>query len=78
MKSCLRQLTDPISLHAVEQFSNRLMFQLNRALNEETVGESVSDIGIGFELSIKILEKELNKAREELSDGCTKGSNESD
>lgn len=78
MKSFYDRISDEISLNAIEKFSNRLMIKYEMARQQETVGEAVSDVGIGFEIAINILQRELNKAREELSDGCTEGSRKGD
>lgn len=77
MKSYAEKISDTISLYAVEKFANRLMIKYETALNQETVGDTVSDVGIGFEIAIAVLQKELDRAREELSDGRTKGSRKS-
>lgn len=61
-------LADKIALESIEHFANRLMIKYEKALNEETLGDTVSDVGIGFEIAISVLNKELERAREELDE----------
>ena len=67
-KSYAQRFSDEITLEGIEKFSNRLMIKYETALKQETIGGYVSNVGIGVEIAISILNQELEKAREELLD----------
>lgn len=62
------RLAEKIALSAIEDFANRLMVKYEIALKQETLGDSVSDTGIGFEIAINVLKKELERTRKELDE----------
>lgn len=60
MKSFLSRVADAIALEAIEKFANRLFIKLETAFKQTNKAE--------YEFALKVLQDELEKAREELNE----------